>query len=65
MTEKKATKEAKTALKRKTANEAISSEGIPKGEKPKNGITELVFILDKSGSMWGMEKDTVGGFCRE
>lgn len=28
----------------------------------KNGITELVFILDKSGSMSGMETDTVGGF---
>ena len=27
-----------------------------------NGITELVFILDKSGSMAGMEKDTIGGF---
>ena len=26
------------------------------------GITELVFILDKSGSMAGMEKDTIGGF---
>ncbi len=26
------------------------------------GITELVFILDKSGSMSGMEKDTIGGF---
>lgn len=31
-------------------------------EKVKNGITELVFILDKSGSMSGMEKDTIGGF---
>ena len=31
-------------------------------EKIKNGITELVFILDKSGSMTGMEKDTIGGF---
>ena len=31
-------------------------------EKIKNGITELVFILDKSGSMGGMEKDTIGGF---
>ena len=31
-------------------------------EKIKNGITELVFILDKSGSMSGMEKDTIGGF---
>jgi uncharacterized protein YegL len=27
----------------------------------KNG-TEIVFILDKSGSMAGMEKDTIGGF---
>ena len=31
-------------------------------EKFKNGITELVFILDESGSMGGMEKDTIGGF---
>ena len=31
-------------------------------EKIKNGITELVFILDKSGSMSGMENDTIGGF---
>lgn len=28
----------------------------------KNNVTELVFILDKSGSMAGMEKDTIGGF---
>ena len=28
----------------------------------KNGITELVFILDASGSMSGMETDTIGGF---
>lgn len=27
-----------------------------------NNITELVFILDRSGSMTGLEKDTVGGF---
>ena len=26
------------------------------------GLTELVFILDKSGSMAGLEKDTIGGF---
>ncbi len=25
-------------------------------------MTELVFILDRSGSMTGLEKDTVGGF---
>lgn len=28
----------------------------------KNGITELVFILDRSGSMSGLESDTIGGF---
>lgn len=27
-----------------------------------NGITELVFILDRSGSMGGLESDTIGGF---
>ena len=25
-------------------------------------MTELVFILDRSGSMAGLEKDTIGGF---
>lgn len=28
----------------------------------KKNLTELVFILDKSGSMSGLEKDTIGGF---
>lgn len=27
-----------------------------------NKITELVFILDRSGSMSGLESDTIGGF---
>lgn len=31
-------------------------------EKVKNNITELIFILDRSGSMAGLEGDTVGGF---
>ena len=31
-------------------------------EKTTNNITEIVFILDKSGSMAGLEKDTIGGF---
>ena len=30
--------------------------------KKNNNITELVFILDRSGSMAGLESDTVGGF---
>ncbi len=28
----------------------------------KKGLTELVFILDRSGSMSGLELDTIGGF---
>ena len=28
----------------------------------KKNLTEMVFILDKSGSMSGLEKDTIGGF---
>ena len=28
----------------------------------KNKITEMVFILDRSGSMGGLESDTIGGF---
>lgn len=28
----------------------------------KKGLTELVFILDRSGSMAGLESDTIGGF---
>ncbi len=28
----------------------------------KNNVTELVFIIDKSGSMSGLENDTIGGF---
>ena len=30
--------------------------------KTKNNLTELVFILDRSGSMSGLESDTIGGF---
>ena len=28
----------------------------------KKGLTEIVFILDRSGSMAGLEKDTIGGY---
>ena len=30
--------------------------------KTKNDITEMIFILDRSGSMGGLESDTIGGF---
>ena len=36
-------------------NETIRNEN-------RNGTTELVFILDRSGSMAGFEEDTIGGF---
>ena len=28
----------------------------------KENLTEVVFVLDRSGSMHGLEKDTIGGF---
>ena len=28
----------------------------------KKGLTEVVFIMDRSGSMGGLESDTIGGF---
>ena len=31
-------------------------------EKKKNNIVDVVFILDRSGSMGGLESDTIGGF---
>ena len=33
-----------------------------KSNKAANNTTELVFIIDKSGSMQGFENDTIGGF---
>ncbi len=37
------------------------SEGA-KGSTAANDLTEIVFILDRSGSMSGLEEDTIGGF---
>ena len=28
----------------------------------KKGMTEMVFVIDRSGSMTGLESDTIGGF---
>ncbi len=33
-----------------------------KNKSQKNNVTELVFIIDRSGSMAGLEGDTIGGF---
>lgn len=35
---------------------------MAKNNEKKNGMLEVVFILDRSGSMSGMEADTIGGF---
>ena len=35
---------------------------MKKTEEKRNNITEAVFILDRSGSMGGLENDTIGGF---
>ena len=45
-------------------NEAVAAEDKPEEntERVKNGITEMVFILDRSGSMHGLEDDTIGNF---
>jgi len=42
-------------------NEVQEGEKVM-GKTKENGTTELVFILDKSGSMSGLEMDTIGGF---
>lgn len=41
---------------------ALKEKKENKVERVKNGITEIVFIIDKSGSMSGLEDDTIGGF---
>lgn len=40
----------------------ITNCGGIQPEAPKNVDTELVFIIDRSGSMSGFEDDTIGGF---
>ena len=47
----------------------VNEEKLKKAEgkkvekkEAKNNITEIVFILDRSGSMGGLESDTIGGF---
>ncbi len=47
-------------------NKAINGTDVTQDSKPvervKNNITEMIFILDRSGSMTGLEGDTIGGF---
>ena len=43
-------------------NEQSNTERGNTMKKNDNNICELVFILDRSGSMGGLESDTIGGF---
>lgn len=52
----------KGAEKTEAAPTEKGDENTETSEKKGNGITEIVFILDKSGSMSGLEDDTIGGF---
>lgn len=49
-----------TSFVRNFSNMCISNER--QVTHMKKGLTELVFILDRSGSMGGLESDTIGGF---
>ncbi len=44
------------------AEETASSVSDKASDAPANSTTELVFVLDRSGSMSGLEDDTIGGF---
>src|SRR5699024_8468491 len=39
-----------------------TAAGKEEEREMKKNLTELVFILDRSGSMAGLESDTIGGF---
>ena len=45
-----------------TVSKSSHSFSIRGGKKKKKNLTEIVFILDRSGSMSGLEADTIGGF---
>ena len=45
-----------------TIENNAQNNGAQSNDVQNNGITELVMIIDKSGSMSGLESDTIGGF---
>ncbi len=55
-----------TAKKSLTAGRLLRekrcSEAKREVQNMKKGLTEIVYILDRSGSMSGLEEDTIGGF---
>ncbi len=54
-------KDMKKAMGNEEKIKKTEGKKVEKNEV-KNNITEIVFILDRSGSMGGLESDTIGGF---
>ena len=53
----------KTTKTKTNENNNANANSKPQAKPtPQNGLTEIVFILDRSGSMSGYELDTIGGF---
>ena len=53
----------RTQIQAANTNYEMTTSGVNAGHnKMKKNAMELVFILDKSGSMHGLEADTIGGF---
>lgn len=66
---KKSTDEIKNVTSTKVAKSDKSKKKVTKSTDKKKlsgrkDLTEMVFILDRSGSMDGLEADTIGGFNR-
>jgi hypothetical protein len=52
----------KVAKSNKSKKETTKSTDKKKRLTGRKDLTEMVFILDRSGSMSGLESDTIGGF---
>lgn len=48
-------------MENKVWKEFVTKEDVY-AEMEGKDMTEIVFVLDQSGSMWGLEKDTIGGY---
>ena len=56
------TKRTKAAKGENVKNAVTKTNDTKKNDKKTAEVTEIVFILDRSGSMGGLENDTIGGY---
>ena len=49
-------------MEKKVVIEKKNEQEKKTGQEKKNELVEVVFIMDRSGSMGGLEADTIGGF---